>query len=148
MSTPPRGVASHVGVILMFALSVCPSFTQSFCAEFTGDHKTNIRPETALTMASDALDQASSFYKAGDFSKGDAALDNMVGDLRDCVNSLQAARRGGGNYKKAELKVAFLQRRLRDLVSDLRVEDRGWAEQTERTIDEIHEQLLSGVMKK
>ncbi|HST79878.1 MAG TPA: hypothetical protein VLN58_15440 [Verrucomicrobiae bacterium] len=71
----------------------------------------------------------------------------MIQDLRECVKSLRAARKSG-NYKRAELKVASLQRRLHDLVSDLSLENRGWAEQTERTVDEIHEQILTGVMKR
>ena len=59
---------------------------------------------------------------------------------------------GGGNkarfYKKAELKVALLQRRLSGLTDELSILERGWAEQTGRKMEEIHEKLLDGVMRK
>jgi hypothetical protein len=51
-------------------------------------------------------------------------------------------------YKKAEMKVAMLQRRLAGLMEDLSVTERGWAEQTARRMEEIHEKLLDGVMRK
>ncbi len=105
------------------------------------------RAELALNLASTAFDDASTFYKEGEIEKGDAELDNMTGDLKQCLSSLRAAHKGN-NYQKAELKVASLQRRLHDLVGNISIGNRGWAEQTERTVDDIHEQILSGAMKK
>lgn len=105
------------------------------------------RAELALSLASSAFDQASRFYKGGKIHQGDAQLDNMTGDLKVCLKSLRAAHKGS-SYQKAELKVASLQRRLHDLVGNINIADRGWAEQTERTVDGIHDQILSGAMKK
>lgn len=111
------------------------------------EHNPSKRSVLALDLATSALDDASDCYKSGNVHKGDAELEEMTKDLRECVSSLRAAHKSG-SYKKAELKVASLQRRLHDLVSDLSIENRGWAEQTERTVDEIHEQILTGVMTK
>lgn len=105
------------------------------------------RAELALNLATEALDSASRFYKEGQVHKGDAKLDDMTGDLRECLSSLRAAHKGS-SYQKAELKVASLQRRLHDLIANINYGDRGWAEQTERTVDELHDQILNGAMKK
>lgn len=105
------------------------------------------RAELALNLASAAMDDASRFYKEDEIHKGDVELDNMTGDLKECLSSLRAAHKGS-NYQKAELKVASLQRRLHDLIGNIGIGNRGWAEQTERTVDDIHDQILSGAMKK
>ena len=105
------------------------------------------RAELALNLASAALDDASRFYKEGEIQKGDGGLEDMTGDLKECLSSLREAHKGS-NYQKAELKVSSLQRRLHDLIGNIGIGDRGWAEQTERTVDSIHDQILSGAMKK
>jgi len=46
------------------------------------------------------------------------------------------------------MKVAHLQRRLSDLVNDMNISERGWAEYTSRKLDEIHDKLLNGVMRR
>jgi hypothetical protein len=51
-------------------------------------------------------------------------------------------------YKKAELRVAYLQRRLQGLVDEIAVQNRGRAAYTERKLDEIHDHLLEEVIKK
>jgi hypothetical protein len=61
--------------------------------------------------------------------------------------SLTAARKPS-LYKETELEVAYLERRLRGLVDGIAVQSRGWAEYTQRKLEEIHERLLAGVMKK
>jgi hypothetical protein len=71
----------------------------------------------------------------------------MTKVLNACVDSLAAANKSR-SYKKAEMTVAHLQRRLSDLVNDLGIQERGWAEYTSRKLDEIHDKLLNGVMRK
>ncbi|HEX4228590.1 MAG TPA: hypothetical protein VHZ07_07960 [Bryobacteraceae bacterium] len=106
------------------------------------------RSEKALTLADEAFDDARGFYDKGEIKKGDAQLDNMTQALRECAESLAAMHHGGGHYKKAELRVAALQRRLQGLLEDIDAQDRGWADYTARKVDEIHDQLLAGVMRK
>jgi hypothetical protein len=71
----------------------------------------------------------------------------MTTALNECVQSLVRARKAKF-YKKAELKVSNLQRRLDGILLDLQLQERGWAEYTQRRLDEIHDKLLSGVMRK
>ena len=120
---------------------------QSFLAELEAEHDPARRSDKALTFADAAFDNARDFYIKGEIKKGDAELENMTNALKECVGSLQVAHKARF-YKKAELKVAYLQRRLKGLVDDLSVQQRGWAEYTERKLDDIHDKLLEGVMRK
>jgi hypothetical protein len=121
---------------------------QSLVEELRAVHDAGRRSEKALELADEAFDDARGFYDKGQVNKGDAQLDNMTAALRECAESLATLHHAGGHYKKAELRVAALQRRLQGLVDDIDAQDRGWAEYTARKIDEIHDQLLAGVMRK
>lgn len=120
---------------------------QSFLAELEAEHDPAKRSEKAVTLADTAFDNARVFYTKGEIKKGDAELENMTNALKECVGSLQTAHKARF-YKKAELRVAYLQRRMKDLVDDLNLQQRGWAEYTERKLDDIHDKLLDGVMRK
>ena len=100
-----------------------------------------------LADAEQAFDDARSAYDKGDIDKGDAQLEKMTKALDACVGSLEAAHKARF-YKKAEIKVALLQRRMSGLLDDIELPRRGWAEQTSRKLDEIHDKLLAGAMGK
>jgi hypothetical protein len=129
-------------LILAFSASA-----QSFLAELKSEHDPAKRTEMALLFADESFDNARSFYAKGDIQKGDAQLEDMTSLLNACVESLAAANKAKF-YKKAEMKVAYLQRRLSGLMEQLAVQERGWAEYTGRKLDEIHDKLLNGVMRK
>jgi hypothetical protein len=131
-------------LILAFAGAV-PG--QSFLAELKMQHDPAKRSEMALGFADELFDNAQSSYGKGQISKGDADLESMTKALNACLDSLAAANKSR-SYKKAELKVAYLQRRLSDLVNNMGIQERGWAEYTSRKLDEIHDKLLNGVMRK
>jgi hypothetical protein len=120
---------------------------QSFLAELEAVHDPGRRSDKALTLADTAFDNARELYTKGEIKRGDAELDNMTSALKECVGSLQTAHKARF-YKKAELRVAYLQRRMQGLLDDLSVQERGWAEYTQRKLDDIHDKLLDGVMKK
>jgi hypothetical protein len=120
---------------------------QSFLAELKQEHDPGRRAELALSFADESFDSAKTSYQKGEIHEGDKALENMTSALNACVESVAAANKAKF-YKKAEMKVAFLQRRLSGLMDDLSVTERGWAEQTSRRVEEIHDKLLNGVMRK
>ena len=111
------------------------------------DHESGKQSEPALNSAEIAFDTAREAYAKGEVHKGDAALETMTGDLNSCLASLESAHKSRP-YKKAELRVAILQRRMASLLEDINIQDRGWAEQTNRKLEEIHDKLLAGVMRK
>jgi hypothetical protein len=137
-----------VVVPLLLLTTLCMGTQWSGEQRLRAEHNPRKRAELALSLASDAFTSASRFYEQGDADKGDAELDDMTKNLKECLSSLREAHRGGNSYHKAELKVASLQRRLHDLIGNISLGKRGWAQQTERTVDAIHDQLLAGVMKK
>ncbi len=120
---------------------------QSLLGDLKQERDPAKRSELALMMADESFDNARDFYLKGARDKGDAALENMTSVLSVCVQSLEVSNKTKF-YKHAELKVAFLQRRMGTLLEDLGVQERGWAEQTKRKLEEIHDKLLAGVMRK
>jgi hypothetical protein len=132
--------------LLTAALAISAS-GQSFLAELKSEHDPGRRAEMALSYADESFDSAKTNYHKGEIHQGDVALDNMTRALNACVESLAALNKAK-NYKKAEMKVAMLQRRLSGLLDNLGMQERGWAEQTSRQVEEIHGKLLDGVMHK
>ncbi len=118
-----------------------------FTSEANVNHDAGKRAEMELSKAEMAFDDARDAYHKGDIDKGDAELDGMTKALHACVESLEAAHKAH-YYKKAELRVANLQRRMATLLDDIDLPRRGWAEQTNRELDTIHDRLLAGVMRK
>jgi hypothetical protein len=125
--------------------SCLPGFR--FSSETGVDHDASKRAEVELTKAEIAFDDARDAYRTGNIDKGDADLDGMTKALHLCVESLEAAHKAR-YYKKAELRVANLQRRMTSLLDDIDLPRRGWAEQTNRELESIHDRLLAGVMRK
>ncbi len=134
-----------VGLLIGTCVSLLNA--QSFSAELKAERDPAKRSEKALTFADLAFDNARDYYNKGEIQKGDAELEDMTNALNVCVNSLEIARKARF-YKNAELKVAHLQRRMQGLLDDIEIQKRGWAEYTQRKLDEIHDKLLTGVMKK
>ena len=120
---------------------------QAVLTELRAEHDPGRRSEKALAVADQAFENAKELYNKGQVHKGDAELDDMTAALKECVDSLDEAHKAKF-YKKAELRVAFLQRRMQGLVDDLSIQERGWAEYTNRKLEELHEKMLEGVMRK
>ena len=105
------------------------------------------RSEKALAFANMAFENASAFYAKGDIESGDAQLEEMTHALTECLRFLPVARKPQ-LYKKAEQNVVSLQRRIQSVVEDIQLQERGWAAYTDRKLDEIHDKLLEGALKK
>ena len=136
-------LAMLLGLVLAASLPA----QEALLTELRSEHDPFKRSDKALTFADTLFEQARDFYDKGDVHSGDAQLENMTKALKECVQSLTSANKSR-YFKKAELHVATLQRRMQGLVDDLSLNDRGWAEFTQRKMDEIHEELLLGAMKK
>lgn len=141
------GSGRLIEAALLMAAWVGVAHAQSFLVLLKAEHDPAKRSEKALTFADEAFDNARDYYNKGEIQKGDAELEDMTNVLNECVGSLEAARKAKF-YKKAELKVAYLQRRMQGLLDDIEIQKRGWAEYTQRKLEEIHDKLLTGVMGK
>jgi hypothetical protein len=140
-------VARLIELSLLLVTFVSVVNSQSSLVGLTAEHDAAKRSKKALIFAGVAFDNADEFYAKGEIEKGDAQLEDMTNALNECIGSLTAARKPS-LYKKPELEVAYLQRRMPGLVDGIAVQNRGWAEYTERKLEEIHDRLLAGVMKK
>jgi hypothetical protein len=105
------------------------------------------RSERFLEAAEADFDSARAAYVKDDVHTGDAHLDEMISALQNCLSALEPAHKNR-LYKKAELRVSSLQRRLQSLLDEISITQRGWAEQTGRKLEEVHDKLLEGAMKK
>lgn len=132
------------GVLLLLTTLVN---AQSLISEIKAEHDPAKRSEKALSLADEAFDSAHDYYNKGQINKGDAQLEDMMTALDECVSSLDVAHKSR-YYKKAEMNVALLQRRMQGLLDDIALQKRGWAEYTQRKLDEVHDKLLDGVMRK
>jgi hypothetical protein len=121
--------------------------TRSGAGDPGGDADPFRRSQQELSQAESAFSEARDAYREGKIKDGDQHLDEMIKRLNTCVAALEAAHKSR-YYKQAEIRVAGLMRRLKTILEDLSVDDRGWAEYTSHQIEEIHDKLLSGVMKK
>lgn len=138
-------IERRIGALLMLGAAL--AFGQSFLKDLKAEPNPAKRADKALGFADEAFASADELYNKGDVHEGDAQLDYMTRALQECVQSLQAAHKPY-LYKKAELRVALLQRKLNGMMDDIGTEQRGWAEYTSRKLDEIHDVLLEGVMRK
>ena len=134
-------------VVLLIVFASCIASAQSFLAELKAEPNMARRAEKALLLANSAFDSAHDSYDKGHIREGDAQLDDMTSALSECVQSLEQIHKPG-LYKKAELNVSTLQRKMAGLLDDIALQERGWAEYTSRKLDEIHDKLLEGVMRK
>jgi hypothetical protein len=115
--------------------------------ETLSPHDAGKQAEIEITRAEEAFDQARDAYNKGRIEEGDKALEDMTKALDAGVESLAVVHKAR-SYKKAEQRVAVLQRRMAALLDDIDLPQRGWAEQTNRKLEEIHDKLLAGVMRK
>ena len=136
-----------IKISLLFVMVSSAMLAQSLLGNLNQERDPVKRSELALSLAGESFDSARDFYHIGAMEKGDAALENMTSALDACVQSLALSNKAKF-YKKAELRVAYLQRRMSGLVEDLGVQERGWAEQTRRKLEIIHDKILDGVMRK
>ncbi len=135
----------QLGCLVLLTCSLIQA--QSLIAEIKAERDPAKRSEKALSIADLSFDNARDEYNKGEIHKGDAELENMMSALEECASSLDAARKAK-YYKKAEMNVALLQRRMKGLLDDIALQERGWAEYTERKLDQLHDKLLDGVMRK
>lgn len=129
-------------IFLMFAPDI---------SALKGEPDLEKRSELALANADRQVDAARDAYRGGDLKKMEAALE----ELRDSVNlsaeSLDQAHKKARNnkyYKRAELKVRALLRRLSGFHDEVSAEDRKQIEAVRQRLQEVHDQLLAQIMSK
>jgi hypothetical protein len=138
---------SRALVLIAAAAFLTAATGESLPPEVTSERNPGKRSEIAIDFADKAFDQARSFYQSGDIAHGESQL-NLVATLADeCFTSAQESHKAK-YYKRDEMKVSTLTRRVRSFADDLGYEQREKASLLASHLDEIHDKLLRGVMGK
>jgi hypothetical protein len=109
------------------------------------------RSELALANADHQIDAAREAYRGGDLSKMNGALDEVRDSVNLSVESLEQTHKHARNnkyYKRAELKVRALMRRLSSFRDEVALEDRKLVEAVHQRLQEVHDKLIADIMSK
>lgn len=109
------------------------------------------RSELALTTADKAIDAARQAYNGGDKDAEQAALTEVQELVDVSIESLESTHKAPRNnkyYKRAELKVGALLRRLRSLRDETSFEGRQAVETVIKRLTDVHDELINAIMSK
>jgi hypothetical protein len=111
----------------------------------------NRRSELALLNADDKLDAARQAYQAGNEAAEEAAIQEVADSVILCYDSLEQAHvapRKSRYYKRAELKVSALMRRLTGFRDEVGFDFRPKVDVVLKKVSEIHDELLADIMSR
>jgi hypothetical protein len=110
------------------------------------------RSQLALRYADSELDSARDLYKNGDLAACSTALGEVEAGVQLSYDSLMATgkdpRRDSKPFKEAEKSTRQMLRRLDSLSDLMSAFDRGAVEPAQRTVSDIHDKLIMGIMGK
>ncbi|HEY2842194.1 MAG TPA: hypothetical protein VGJ09_01035 [Bryobacteraceae bacterium] len=110
------------------------------------------RSDLALKYADSELDQARDAYKKGDADASRAALGEVAAGVQLSYDSLMATgkdpRKSSRPFKEAEKSTRQILRRLDSLSDLMSALDRGTVEPVHRSVSDIHDKLIVGIMGK
>ena len=111
----------------------------------------NRRSELALMNAEEKFDAARMAYQAGDDAAEAADIQEIADSVALCYEALEqvhGAPRKNRYYKKAELRVSELMRRLSGFRDDVSFDFRPKVDAVLKRLSDIHDELLSDIMSK
>ncbi len=111
----------------------------------------NRRSELALTNAEQKIDEARQAYDAGNAAAEAADMKEVADSVALCYASLEqthGAPRKSRYYKRAELKVSALMRRLNGFRDEVSFDFRPSVDAALKALSDIHDELISDIMSK
>jgi hypothetical protein len=111
----------------------------------------NRRSELALMNADEKIDEARQAYQAGNQAVEEADMQEVAESVTLCYQSLEKTRsepRKSKYYKRAELKVSALMRRLSGFRDEVSFDFRPNVDSVLKRLSDIHDELLSDIMSK
>lgn len=109
------------------------------------------RSDLALENANRALDEARDAYQAGNMQKTDAELEEVRQSVDLSLDSLEKSGQKPRNskyYKRAEIALRKMLRRLAGFRDEMSIDDRKPLEDVATRVQEVHDRLLSEIMTK
>ena len=110
------------------------------------------RAKLAIDHANEEVNAAGKAYSNGDARAAMAAVREIVESVDLCKASLEAtgkdARKSPRPFKRAEMEIRELLRRLKTLENDFSVDDRPAVVEAEQHLQEVHADLIQQIMTK
>jgi hypothetical protein len=136
-------------LFVMLAVPVFGEVPEAVLAE----HDLQKRSDLALQEADEQISAASKAYSPSgglkDFEMHLAAVGELAQiSLKSLHDSGKRARKQPKYFKRAELKLRTLLRRLDTLEKEVLVDDRPPVARTKNLLTEVHEQILQDIMSK
>lgn len=134
---------------MTFALVIFLAFAD--LAAIKAEPDLNHRSELALMNADEKIDAARQAYQAGDEAAVQAAIQEVSDSVALCYAALEQtheAPRKNKYYKRAELKVSALMRRLSGFRDEVSYDYRAGVEAALKRLSDIHDELLSDIMSR
>ena len=130
-------------------LALCLAFAD--LAAVKSEPNPEKRSDLAIKNAAQALEDARTAYQAGDIKKTDGDLIEVRDSINLALDSLESSGkqpRKSKYYKKAELRLSQLLRRISGFRDEMSVEDRKPLDDVAARAQEVHDRLLSEIMSK
>jgi len=109
------------------------------------------RVEKGLEVADGQLDEARKIYREGDPYKAQeqlkTALDTAMEAYQMIVDSGEDMRRRAGRFKKMEIQVRGIYRKLEDYHMQVDILDRGPVDRTRETLGKMQDNLLKSMFQ-
>lgn len=110
------------------------------------------RAELALENANGAIDKAKQFAADAQFDKLHLAVVEVQESVELCHESLAATgkdpRKNTRQFKKVEMRIHQLTRRLRGFAGEVSIEDKPVIEKAANRLDEINDEIVTGIFTK
>ena len=110
------------------------------------------RAELALDNANQSIDRAKQFAADAQFDKLHLAVVEVQQSVELCHESLAATgkdpRKNTRQFKKVEMRIHQLTRRLRGFVGEVSIEDKPVIERAANRLDEINDEIVTGIFTK
>jgi hypothetical protein len=110
------------------------------------------RAEIAIDNANAALDRAKKLYADGEYKASQVATFEVRDSVELCAEALKATgkdpRKNAKQFKKIEIRIHTLVRRLKSFGQSVSIEDRAAITKVEERIEEINDEIVSGIFTK
>lgn len=134
---------------MTWALAIFLAFAD--LASVKSEPDLNHRSELALNNAEEKIDAARKAYEAGDAAAEAADVQEVADSVVLCYEALEqshTAPRKSRYYKRAELRISAMMRRLSALRDQVSFDLRPNVEAALKKLSDIHDEVLSEIMSK
>ena len=139
-------------LIVLLAILLVAVVVRADLADVKNEPNLEKRSEKALENANMAVDEARKAYKSADLAGFGSRLREVEESAELSYQSLQdtgkAARRSPKFFKRAEMKLHAITKRLEALGSEVSFEDRVQVEATRKKLSDLEDKIVFEIMTK